>query len=167
MVLLKHLNCEPNCRWGQFWRSHTTVNKGKENANNTKENDGYTFVMQHEVHSKIMCEWIMDLQSRKHIISHKLAFDIYEAIAPFNVYLGEDNIVKEIKMHSNVAKAIIWNNLREFISKIFSIYWRYNTFALSEQFLSNGLKVSFNLNEFIVKRSKIKGHYYVKENIII
>lgn len=34
----------------------------------------------------------------KHMTSHRVAFDIYEVISPYNVRLGDDSVAQEIGM---------------------------------------------------------------------
>ena len=38
---------------------YNAKHKGIENTNNAKDDDEYTFTMQHKAHSKAMCTWIM------------------------------------------------------------------------------------------------------------
>ena len=45
----------------------------KENANNTKEDDDYTFATQHGVDLKAMCKWIIYLRASNNITSHRTA----------------------------------------------------------------------------------------------
>lgn len=78
--------------------SYKTNNNNQENANNIKEDDDYTFVMQHQTHSEIIWKWIMYSGAKKHMTYGRTAFDTYKVIAPFNVCLGDDSIMETIGM---------------------------------------------------------------------
>lgn len=67
---------------------YKTINKDKGNADNTKTNNDYTFVMQHETQSDIICKWIMDLGTMKHMTFYRVAFDTYKVIAPCKCLFG-------------------------------------------------------------------------------
>ena len=42
-----------------------------------------------------------------HITLHRVVFDTYEVIAPHNVHLGDESVVKVIGMRSIAVKAIV------------------------------------------------------------
>lgn len=49
----------------------------------------------------------MDSGATKHVILHRAAFDIYEAIAPRNIHFVDDIVVKTIGMGSMVLETIM------------------------------------------------------------
>jgi hypothetical protein len=68
-------------------------------------NENYDFIigMQHKVHLKRVCKWIMDSGATKHITLHRVSFKIYEVICSCNTRLGEINMAKAIKIMSIVV----------------------------------------------------------------
>jgi hypothetical protein len=45
----------------------------------------------------------MDSGARKHIILHRVVFDTYEVISPYNIRLGDDSMAEVIGMGSIVV----------------------------------------------------------------
>lgn len=86
----------------KIWKSKLEM--GLANANNTKEDNDYTCATQHEAYPKVMYKWIVDLGIAKHMTSYMTTFNTHEVIAPFNIYLDDDNAVKMIKMDSIVVE---------------------------------------------------------------
>ena len=56
--------------------------------------------MQHGVHLRSVCNWIMDLRATKHMALHRTTFDTYKVISPCNVRLSDDSVAKIIIMGS-------------------------------------------------------------------
>ena len=77
-------------------------NKERENAKNVKNDDDFTFEIQHEAHLRSVYKWIMDLEATKHIILYRAAFDTYEVISLDNVRLDNDGVVETIGVRSIV-----------------------------------------------------------------
>ena len=75
-------------------------NKECENAKNAKDNDDYVFVMRNGAFFKSMCKWIINTGATKHVTSQRAAFFIYiyKVIVPCDVHLGDDSVVKAIKI---------------------------------------------------------------------
>lgn len=97
----------------------------------------------------------MDLGASKHITLHKTTFDKNEVIAPHNVHLGDNNVVEATRMGSIIVEAIAKDKSNQIcikdafhVSKLHA-----NLFSMSK-FVSNRLKVHFNLNKCIVKSNK-------------
>jgi hypothetical protein len=68
-----------------------------ENAKNVKDNDDHAFVICDGAHFKNTCKWIMDLEAAKHIILHRVTFDMHKLIVSRNVYLDDDSVVEAIE----------------------------------------------------------------------
>lgn len=126
-------------------------NNDQENANNTK-NDDYAFSTQHKAYSNTMYKWIMDSGASNHRTSCRAAFDTYEVIASCNVYLEGNSVVKVVKLGSIIVDVMVRGKIRRVRIKdaLHMPKLQANLLPLSK-FLSNGLKVQFNLKECVMK----------------
>lgn len=61
---------------------------------NVKDDDVYIFVIRNETRFKSMCQWMIDSGTTKHMISCRVAFEMYEKITLRSVHLDDDVVVK-------------------------------------------------------------------------
>lgn len=82
----------------------------------------------------------------------KLLFDTYEVIAPCNVYVDDDSVVKAIGMGFIVVEAIVRGKINQIgINDVFHVNnFKSNLLSMNKLML-NSLKVQFNLKECFVK----------------
>ena len=127
-------------------------NKDKENANAAKDDDDYAFAIQEGAHFNTMCKWIMDSGATKHMTPHRNAFHTYEAIAPRNVHMGNDSVVKAIGMGSIVVGATWKGRSRKITIKdaLHVPMLQANLLSVSK-LISSGSKVQFNKEGCIVR----------------
>ena len=119
---------------------------------NVRDNNDYTFIMRDGTHSKSVYKWIMNLGASKHITLHKTAFNIYEIIILYNMYLDDNNIVEAIEMGSIIVEAIVEGKINQIrIKVVLHVSRLYTNLFSMNKLVSNGLKVQFNLNKCIVK----------------
>ena len=77
---------------------------------------------------------------------------VYKVIAPFNVYLGDDNVVETIGMGSILIKVMVKDKMkRTCIKDNFPCVQVASTIDHDEQILVKWVKIQLNLNESIVK----------------
>ena len=114
--------------------------------------DDYIFVMCNGIHSKSVCKCIMVSRAYKHMTLCNVAFDTYEVIGPHNVHLGDNIVVKVIRMGSIFFKTIVKDKIHFIrikdvlhMPKLHANLLSLNKFGLHE------LKVQFNLNKCIIK----------------
>lgn len=89
----------------------------------TKKNDDYPFITQNEAHLETRFKWIIILGALNHMISYRMAFDTYYVvIAPCNIYLGDDNIIKTITIGFVGIEVMIKNKFKKFVSRV-SFMW--------------------------------------------
>ena len=92
--------------------SHYTflLQSKKQRAKKTKNvntDKVYTFIMRNRAHLKSVCKWIINLETSIHMNLHRAAFNTYEVIAPCNVHLGNNSLVKAIEMEFIILKVIV------------------------------------------------------------
>lgn len=81
-----------------------------------------------------------------------LLFDTYEVIAPRNVYVDDDSVVKAIGMGSIVVGAIVRGKINQIgIKDAFHVNNFKSNLLSMNKLMSNSLKVQFNLKECFVK----------------
>ena len=90
---------------------YKTKNNEFKNTRNAKIDDDYTFVMHSMIHFKSLYKWFKNLETTKHMTLHRVVFNIYQIIAPHNVHLNDDSIVKAIGMGSIIMEAIMKGNM--------------------------------------------------------
>lgn len=73
---------------------------------NVKNDDDYAFVLRSETQSNNVYKWITYLEPIKHMILHRVTFDMYDAITLHNVHLDDNSIVKAIGMGSIMVETI-------------------------------------------------------------
>ena len=94
----------------------------------------------------------MDSGATKHVILHRAAFDIYEAIAPRNIHFVDDIVVKTIGMGSMVLETIMRDKFNRLCIKDAVYVPKLQVNLLSVSWVAlDGLKVSFKLIEYIGK----------------
>lgn len=124
----------------------------QENANNTKEDDGYAFATQYGTHSEAMCKYTMNSEAYNHIISCSATFDTYEVIDSRNVYLDDDSVVEAIGMGCIIGEIIVKGKIKIIcIKNTFHVPKLQANLLSVNKLLLDGLKVQFNLNEYIVR----------------
>ena len=94
----------------------------------------------------------MKLGASKHMTSHRAAFNTYEVIIPRNVHLDDNNVVGAIRMESIIMEAIVKGDINwiHIVNVLHLPKLHANLISVSK-FVSNGLKVHFNLNKWIIK----------------
>ena len=99
-----------------------------------------------------MCKWIMDSGATKHMTPHRNAFHTYEVIAPRNVHMGDDSVVKTIGMGSIVVEAVCKGRSRKITIKdaLHVPMLQANLLSVSK-LISSGSKVQFNKDGCIVR----------------
>lgn len=63
--------------------------------------------MRNEAHLRSVCKWIIDLETSIHMTSHRAAFATHEVIAPHNVHLDDNSLVKTIEIEFIFVKIIM------------------------------------------------------------
>lgn len=87
----------------------------------------------------------------------RAAFDKYEVIAPRNVYLGLDKVIKSIDMRSIIVKNIVRGKINRIpIKDAFHVSKLQANMFLVKELVSNNLKMQFNLNKRFVKLVIVK-----------
>ena len=88
----------------------------------------------------------MNLKTIKQITLHRATFDMYEVIALCNAHLDNDNIAQAIGMGFIIIEAIVENKINcIYIKDVFHMPKFHVNLHMVSKFVSNGLKVHFNL----------------------
>ena len=126
-------------------------NKERENAKNVKNDDDFTFALQHKAHLKSVYKWIMDLEATKHMILYRAAFDTYEVISLYNVRLGNDSVVETIVIRSIVINVEMKGKMNKIcITNVLHMLKLQANSLLVSKLLLNEMKMWFHVNECIV-----------------
>lgn len=83
---------------------HKAMNKDREYANNTKK---MMIIIHLQCNMKLIRVSRSYLEEIEYMTSYRIACDIYEIIVHFNVYLGDDSVVKAIKMKCIVNEVLV------------------------------------------------------------
>lgn len=76
--------------------------------------------------------------------SHRAAFNIYEVIAPYNVYLGDNIVIEVIGMGSIIVEPLVTSKIKKICIKDgFHVSKLQANLLLGSKVLSNMLKVLF------------------------
>jgi hypothetical protein len=87
----------------------------------------------------------------KHMTSHPYAFDTYEVLTSRNVHLGDDSILEAIGIGSIVAEVMVRGKINKIrINDCLHVPKLHANLLSVSKFVSNGLKVQFNINECII-----------------
>ena len=115
---------------------------------NVKNDDDYAFVLRSETQSNNVYKWITYLEPIKHMILHRVTFDMYDAITLHNVHLDDNSIVKAIGMIFIIMEVMLKCKIDQIcITNTFNVPKLHaNLFSVSK-FVSNGLKMHFNLKK--------------------
>ena len=80
----------------------------------------------------------------KCMTSHRAAFYIYEVIAPYNVYLGDNSIIELIGMGSIIVEPLVTSKIKKIcIKDAFHVSKLQANLLSGSKVLSNMLKVQF------------------------
>lgn len=108
--------------------------------------------LQYGTHSEAMCKYTMDSLAYNHIISCSATFDTYEVIDSRNVYLDDDSVVEAIRMGCIIDEIIVKDKIKIIcIKNTFHVPKLQANLLSVNKLLLDGLKVQFNLNEYIVR----------------